>query len=117
MATLLVTTSYLLRTVATPGINVVVLCLEFSHLSMESGNMASLHGTSSANDAIDYRGPPYILVVRQESRYQFLKQVRDVLALSHAIPEFASIIRSDLSTIASVFPFGIINLDLCILVS
>ena len=67
--------------------------------------MASLHAASLTDDAIDDRGPPYILVVRQESRYQFLKQVRDVLALSHAIPEFASLLRSDLSTISSVFSF------------
>ena len=67
--------------------------------------MASLHGASLTNDAIDDKGPPYILVVRQESRYQFLIPVRDVNALSHPIPEFASLFRSDLSTISSVFSF------------
>ena len=59
---------------------------------------------SLIDDAFDDRGPPYILVVRQESRYQFLKQVRDVLALSHSIPELAALIRSEVSASSSVFP-------------
>lgn len=85
------------------------VCFRFKYtpkLETGSTNMTLLNGAFSTADAdttLEDKGPPYVLVVRHASRYQFLKQIRDILELSSAIPELASLIRSELTAVSSVF--------------